>query len=117
MPFVRLSPPLRILRKYMPLVKRLGMSKALLCTVKGDVLLGDIDSSGIVIKEVNFLNNMKLEPLDTVNGYIMLGICREGGDRLILQGNVPYVHVLVTSAKSTLYVCDRHSRQANTVWI
>ncbi len=82
--------------------------EALLCKLKGDVLLGDIDSSSIVIKEVNFSDNIKLEQLDTINGYITLDICREGGERLIdVLPYSPSIRVVKNPVTSELEVTCR----------
>jgi hypothetical protein len=53
-----------------------------LLTIRGNAILGDKDSSGILVKEVNFEKELNTE-LELINGYITIDICREGGDRLI----------------------------------
>ena len=56
--------------------------KTELLTVRGDILLGDKDSSTIDIKEVIFIEELSEAP-KLFNGYITLNICKEGNDRLL----------------------------------
>jgi len=53
-----------------------------LLTIRGDVILGDKDSSDIVVKSARFSEALSDEPI-LIDGYITLDICQCGGDRLL----------------------------------
>ena len=58
--------------------------EATLLTVAGYAILGNKDSSGILIKDIKFSNQFLPEPnFELVDGYITIDICLEGGKRLL----------------------------------
>ena len=54
----------------------------ILCSIIGDVLLGNIDNSGIVIKEIE-ISEIKSENIELENGFLTTDICSESGGGLI----------------------------------
>ncbi|MDR0926400.1 MAG: hypothetical protein LBO69_01365 [Ignavibacteria bacterium] len=65
----------------------------ILLTIRGDMILGNTDTSGIIIKDIAFDNTLIIKDLRLIDGYITMGICTEGGDRLISMGESPGVFV------------------------
>ena len=63
-----------------------------LLTIRGDVLLGEIDSSEIKIDTVNFSEQLSEKP-DLIHGFITLDICDEGANRLVWFDYSPEVIV------------------------
>jgi len=63
-----------------------------LLTIRGDVLLGEIDSSEIKIDTVIFAEQLSEEP-DLIQGFITLDICVEGANRLVWFDYSPEVIV------------------------
>jgi hypothetical protein len=76
----------------------------ILFNIIGDVILADKDSGDIIIKSVRFSEELNKEP-KLINGYIMLDICREGGDRLLGSvGHSPSISAKNNPATATLEV-------------
>jgi len=63
-----------------------------LLTIRGDVLLGEIDSSEIKIDAVKFAEQLSEKP-ELIHGFITLDICAEGGGRLVWFDYSPEVIV------------------------
>ena len=63
-----------------------------LLTIRGDVLLGEIDSSEIKIDTVKFAEDLSEEP-ELIHGFITLDICAEGANRLVWFDYSPEVIV------------------------
>jgi len=63
-----------------------------LLTIRGDVLLGKIDSSEIKIDTVKFAEQLSEKP-DLIHGFITLDICAEGANRLVWFDYSPEVIV------------------------
>jgi hypothetical protein len=63
-----------------------------LCRIKGDAILGNTDSSEILIK--NVIVDKNSPEFELINGYLTLEICSEGSDRLLNKySNNPGVFV------------------------
>ena len=54
-----------------------------LCELSGDVLLGEVDSTEIDIKDIVLHSSLLMSDISIENGYLTIDICRQGGDRLI----------------------------------
>jgi len=77
--------------------------KTELCFIRGDVLLGDIDYSPIILQDVTFVEKSHIPLL--LNGYISFNIYREGGNRLRDVKDVsPSVDVEINPAQHLLQV-------------
>ena len=61
-----------------------------LCRIRGDVLLGETDSTGIIVKDVKTSTEGKNIVL---NGYLTIETCNQGGNRLVNYGYYPNVKV------------------------
>lgn len=62
---------------------RFGRDTTVVTTITGDATLGSVDSSEVRAVDVRLEVADTLVPLRTYDGYIILDICREGGDRLL----------------------------------
>ncbi|MFH1050017.1 MAG: choice-of-anchor D domain-containing protein [bacterium] len=59
---------------------------SILTEIVGDALLGDIESSPLVLSEFNFAPDTIFAPIFPEDGELRLKICKEGGNRLLLRG-------------------------------
>jgi hypothetical protein len=93
-------------------------SEIILLTLRGDILLGSTDSSGIILREVQFSDNSLLdgEP-ELINGFLTTEICEEGSDRYIeLLDFIPGVFVLENPVSDILKVeCKTAERGKHTL--
>jgi len=70
----------------------LANKEEVLLTIRGDVLLGEIDNSEIKIDAVKFAEQLSEKP-DLIHGFITLDICAEGANRLVWFDYSPEVIV------------------------
>ena len=70
----------------------LANKEEVLLTIRGDVLLGEIDSSEIKIDAVKFAEQLSEKP-DLIHGFITLDICAEGANRVVWFDYSPEVIV------------------------
>ena len=59
-----------------------------LCRIRGDVLLGEADSTSIIIRDIKTLQESKYL---IQNGYLTIETCTQGGNRLINYGYNPNI--------------------------
>jgi hypothetical protein len=84
--------------------------ETVLLNVRGDVILGNKDSSDIFIKSVNFSEELQ-EESDFINGFITLDICQCGNDRLLT--NFDYVPAI--TVKNNPVITDVLEVECKTV--
>jgi len=70
----------------------LADKEEILLTIRGDVLLGEIDSSEIVVVSADFVEDFDEKP-ELIHGFITLDICIDGGARLAWYDYAPEVIV------------------------
>ncbi|MCL2039070.1 MAG: T9SS type A sorting domain-containing protein [Bacteroidetes bacterium] len=67
--------------------------ESILLTIRGDIILGNKDSSLIKLKEVIFANELSEYP-ELIDGYITINICEAGSDRfLVHKGHSPSITI------------------------
>ena len=83
---------------------RFGRDTAVITTITGDATLGTVDSSEVRAIDVRLEVADTLVPLRTYDGYIILDICREGGDRLLDRSGGLQIRALPNPATDNLRI-------------
>jgi hypothetical protein len=77
----------------------------ILLKIKGDILLGNVDSTSINLTEAEFSNIIEMDSLSLIDGYLTIEICEVPDDRLVdISNKNPGVFVIENPVDEVLKV-------------